>query len=477
MSAPDVTLTAMGHPAPRILPAPAAAPARPRPYTVGEVLSQVRACLEEQFRPVLVVGEVADARRPRGGNLYFTLRDETARLKVMVRGALLERLLDEARASGAALSGRSSAGQALPLQDGDQLLVWGRISAWPRGGDVQLLADRVEPYGEGAERARRELLRRKLEAEGLFATARKRPLPFLPRSVGLVTSPTGAAIRDVLTTLERRFPGLRIVVAPVRVNGREAAPFVAEALRDLDACGRVEVILVVRGGGSREDLLAFDSEGVVRAIAAARTPVVTGIGHETDVTLADLVADRRAPTPTGAAELVVPVRAELLAELARRGKRLDAAAAGRVRQARRRLEMASRAHGLFAPGLLVQRWRERLEAAERRLARVEPGARVRADRARLREAEARLERAARAALVRAGEGLAAGAQRLESLSPLRVLARGYSLTTTAEGAVVREADSLSPGQLVRTRLEQGAFTARVEAVEPGPSGSAVGARP
>jgi exodeoxyribonuclease VII large subunit len=256
----------------------------------------------------------------------------------------------------------------------------------------------------------------------------------------------------------------------VRVNGREAAPFVAEALRDLDARGGVDVILVVRGGGSREDLTAFDAEGVVRAIAAARTPVVTGIGHETDVTLADLAADRRAPTPTGAAELVVPVRAELLRELERRGRRLEAAAAGRVRQARRRLELAGRAHGLFAPGLLVQRWRERLDAAERRLARVEPGARIRADQARLDEAEARLLRAARAALARAGEALGAGALRLESLSPLRVLARGYSLTTDGAGAVVRDAAALAPGQVVRTRLERGAFQARVEAVEPAPVG-------
>lgn len=450
----------MGHPAPRISPphSPPPAARAPRPYTVGELLGQVRQCLEEQFRPVLVVGEVADARRPRGGNLYFTLRDETARLKVVVRGALLERLLAEGRA----LQRPGGVG----LGDGDQLLVWGRISAWARGGDVQLLAERVEPFGEGAERARRELLRRRLEAEGLFDPARKRPLPFLPRSVGLVTSPTGAAIRDVLTTLERRFPGLRIVVAPVRVNGRDAAPFVAEALRDLDALGRVDVILVVRGGGSREDLLAFDSEGVVRAIAAARTPIVTGIGHETDVTLADLAADRRAPTPTGAAELAVPVRADLLRELTRRGQRLEAAAGGRVRQARRRLEMAARAHGLFAPGLLVARWRERLDAAERRLARVEPSARVRADRVRLDQAEARLQRAMRTALLRAQEGLAGGAQRLESLSPLRVLARGYSLTTGPDGAVVREASALRPGDRVRTRLEQGAFTARVESVEP-----------
>jgi len=419
---------------------PAIREARRRAYTVGEVLNQVRQCLEEQFRPVLVCGEVRDLRRPRGGHLYLNLTDAGARLRIVVFSSVLARL-------------------DLRLEDGDEVLVWGRVSAYPRSGDVQLVADRLEPLGEGARRARKEQLRRRLDAEGLFAPARKRRPPFLPRAVGLVTSPTGAAIRDVLTTLERRFP-LRVVLAPVRVNGAQAAPAIAAALADLDRRGGVDVILVVRGGGSQEDLAAFDEEDVVRAVAAAATPVITGVGHEVDVTLADLAADRRAPTPTGAAELAVPVRSELLAELERREGRLLGAVRARVATARRRVDLAARAHGLHAPAARVRRARERLDEAERRLRAADPRARLAEAERALAERAARLERAGAQAVARAGQALAGAAARLETLSPLAVLGRGYSLTTGPAG-VVRSAAELAPGDRVTTRLAAGRFVAEV----------------
>lgn len=488
------------QPAPRHVLAPAPAPpapraAAPRPFTVAEVLNQVRACLDDVFRPVLVVGEVVDLRRPRNGHVYLTLRDATARLRVVL-------FADQAAALKA------------PLADGDEVLVWGKMSAYAPTGDVQLIASRLEPRGAGAHQARREALQKRLAAEGLFDPARKRPLPFLPRAVGVVTSPTGAAIRDVLTTIERRFPAMSVVIAPVRVNGAGAAPEVARQLLALDRADRVDVILVVRGGGSQEDLAAFDAEGVVRAIAACRVPVITGVGHETDTTLADLVADRRAPTPTGAAELAIPVQRELVAELARREQRLRGAVTARLTAAKKRCELAARAHGLAAPRVLVRahaarldqaasrlaaadprvrlaRWRELLDAASARLERARltrrdrlaraldvaaarlahatPATRLPALERLLAEREARLTAAARQPLERARAQLAAGAGKLASLSPLEVLARGYSLTTAADDSVLRDASTLREGDLVHTRLAKGALESVVVRVHPDPS--------
>lgn len=491
-------------------PRPTGAPARPRPFTVAEVMAQVRTCFEEQFRPVLVVGEVADLRRPRGGHVYFTLRDPSARLRVVVLADVADGLE--------------------PFKDGDEVLVRGKITAYAPSGDVQLQAAAVDLAGEGAQRRKREALAGRLRGEGLFDPARKRPLPFAPLRVGVCTSPTGAALRDVLTTIERRFPVV-VVLAPVPVHSAAAAPEIAAQLRALDARGRVDVILLVRGGGSREDLAAFDEEVVVRAVAACRTPVVTGIGHETDTTLVDLVADRRAPTPTAAAELVVPVRRDLVAELDRRAVRLRAAVEQRAAAARRRLDAAARSHALQATAVRVARLGARLDAAGLRLEAQRPAERVARWRELVAAADARLGRAlaartaaaaaaldlagarlagarpealvaaqaeqvallgarlaaaapdlgpraaalealgdrlaaaARARTDRRAGDLAAAAGRLGALSPLQVLARGYSLTTR-DGAVVDDAAGLAPGDLVRTRLARGSFEARVERVDP-----------
>jgi exodeoxyribonuclease VII large subunit len=455
-------------------PPPSARPA-PRPFTVGEVLAQVRSCLDDNFRPLVVRGEVTNKRRPRGGHLYLTLRDSGAKLKVVVfAGTLQER---------AAEGGFPIA----DIQDGDEVVVWGRITAYPASGDIQVVAEAVEPVGEGAWRARRERVYKALRAEGLFDPDRKQAPPFLPLSIGVVTSATGAAIRDVLSTLERRFCGVRVVVAPVRVNGLAAAPAIAHALRDMDRHAGVELILLVRGGGGQEDLAAFDEELVVRAVAACRTPLITGVGHETDVTLADLAADRRAPTPTGAAELALPERAHLEACLEERAGRLQGAirrrllVLNRLPEARRRLALCApdkllarrreelavlagrlqRAH----PRVRLAAHREALEVAARRLALHDPRPGLVARRAQLDERAERLARAVRVLLRGHGERLAGAAGRLASLSPLEVLARGYSLTTR-DGAVVHDAAALAPGDTIHTRLARGELTARVIEVRP-----------
>jgi exodeoxyribonuclease VII large subunit len=477
------------------MPRAQSAASKHRPFTVGEVLSQLKACLSETFLPLAVKGEVCDTRQPRSGHLYFTLRDRSARLRIVVFRNTLASIKHSFR-------------------DGDQLVVWGRLDAYPKSGSVQIIASRFEPAGLGQQHVAREALRRALAAEGLFAAERKKALPPFPLRIGLVTSPTGSAIHDVLSTLRRRYPVVEVLLAPARTNGEAAGPSVAAALRALDLRGECDVLLVVRGGGSREDLVAFDSEGIVRTLAECRTPVVVGVGHEDDTTLADLAGDRRAPTPTGAAELVVPDRRELLAELAARERRVARAMGERIGFARRRLATAARAHGLRLPGMLLARRRGELSAARRRLELAHPAARLALQREGLGRVEAGLARAARALVVRRadalegavarlrqadpspqlalrrraldalearlrralqqrsqaeGERLLAAAARLEGLSPLRVLARGYSLTRQASGEVVRDASDLQVGAEVSTLLARGSFTARVTSIHADPS--------
>jgi exodeoxyribonuclease VII large subunit len=413
-------------------------PAPPeRPLSVAELVARVRDHLHAAFRfPVTVQGEASNVRRPRAGNLYFTLKDRRAQIRVVVFAANVEQL-------------------PAPVEEGAQLVVRGQVTAYLDAGDLQLVADRVEPVGWGERALRLERLKARLRAEGLFDPARKRPLPFLPRTIGLVTSPTGAAIRDVITTIERRCPSVRIVVSPVRVSGEAAAPEIALALAALDRSVACDVIVVARGGGSREELQAFDDERVVRAIVSTRAPVVAGIGHETDVSLADFAADVRAPTPTAAAELIVPELAALEADLHERARRLAIALRGRVDLARRRLEACARSFGFRAPTESVARHRSRLL-----------------------ELEVRLEKAALAGLERRRLALGTAAASLDSLSPLKVLARGFSLTVrAATSEIVRDSSGLAPGDELETRLARGTVRSRVLSTEPEPaSGSERGGR-
>lgn len=391
------------------------------PLSVGEVLAKVKDTLEGTFRsPLLVVGEASNVRRPRGGHLYFTLKDRRAQLRVVVFA-------------------RDAALLPLPIDDGMKVVVRGVISAFMDAGDLQLIADKVEPHGVGEHAVRVEALKRRLKADGLFDPARKRALPLLPRTIGLVTSASGAAIRDVLSTIDRRCPRVRVVLSAVRVSGEIAAPEVVQALRALDRLVECDVIIITRGGGAREELRAFDDELVCRAIAQCRAPVVTGIGHETDVSVADLVADVRAPTPTAAAELAVPDLAAIGRDLDERTERLAGALRGRVKLARKRLEACERSFGLRAPAERVKEVRRRLD-----------------------EVELRLGRAARATLERRAQAIAGVAGKLDSLSPLKVLARGFSLTTRAGTTeVVRDAATLAAGDELETRLANGRVRSRV----------------
>jgi exodeoxyribonuclease VII large subunit len=399
--------------------------AGPRIYAVGELVAGLRRLLEDRVGRLWVVGQIADLSRPRSGHLYFSLRDERGQLRAALFRNTARRLVFE------------------PVE-GMEVLAYCEVSLYEPRGDLQLLVRELEPRGIGALQLASLQLRRRLEAEGLFDPARKRPLPRLPRCIGVVTSPSGAALRDVLAVSGRRWPALPILLAPARVQGPGAEREIAAAL---DALGRhddVSVVLLVRGGGTLEDLLPFDSELVARAIARCPRPVVAGIGHEVDVTIADLVADLRAATPSAAAELAVPERAELARALRAGLPRLERAARARLREAR-------------------ARWLR----AETRLRAAAPAARLRLARERHLAASRALARQAGTQLARLRARLAAQVARLESLSPLGVLARGYALVRRArDGALVREAADAPPGEALELRVARATLSAVVRGARP-----------
>jgi len=395
-----------------------------RIFTIAELLAGVRALLEESMGRLWVAGEVSNLRRASSGHLYFSLKDDTAQVRAVLFRADARRMPFE-------------------LEDGLEVIALGECSVYEARGDLQLLVRHVEPRGRGALQLAFEQLRARLEREGLFDPSRKRPLPAFPRRVGLVTSASGAALRDVIEVSGRRFPATPLLLAPTRVQGDGAEHEIAAALAALASLPRghaVDVILVVRGGGSLEDLQPFNTEVVARAIAGCPVPVVSGVGHETDLSIADLVADLRAPTPSVAAAAAFPDRAVLRDRCARDLVRLCTAAERVVERAAARLGQRSEA-----------------------LARVAPVARVAAQRVRLEALARALERTARRHAERARSQLAAVAGRLDSLSPLAVLARGYAIVWNANTrAIVRRADECAPGDRLRVRLGEGELAATVE---------------
>ncbi|MBI2881298.1 MAG: exodeoxyribonuclease VII large subunit [Candidatus Tectomicrobia bacterium] len=439
-------------------------------YTVSALNREIRERLESGYPDVWVEGEVGSLRRPASGHLYFTLKDEKAQLRAVLFRLVGRRLRFE-------------------LEDGMKVLARGRITVYEPRGEYQLNVDYVEPLGLGPlELAFRQVFER-LEKEGLFGEARKRSLPFLPRRVGVVTSLSGAALRDILRMLRQRFPGVQVLIAPVRVQGEGAAQEIAGAIGDLNRQGDVDVMIVGRGGGSAEDLWALNDEGLARAIAASGVPVISAVGHEIDFTIADFAADVRAPTPTAAAELAVPKAEDLLARVGELEARIAARAALRVRSRRRELE-ALRARrpfrrplaGIHERGQRLDFSAERLAGGVRRGVAVKAGAALDLSRrlltaaprgtlARLRDRTGGLGRAlVRSALYRVRltrERLSSLALRLEAVSPLAVLGRGYGICRRLPDLrVLREASAVSVGDAVRVDLAQGRLVCGVREVHP-----------
>jgi len=404
---------------------PAPEPDAERVLSVGELTGQIKQTLEGNFGRVWVSGEISNFSRPSSGHCYLTLKDDSAQIRAVIW--------------------RTAAKAArFELHDGLEVICQGYLDVYAPRGSYQLVIQKIEPKGLGAlERALR-LLREKLAAEGLFSPARKRPLPRFPRRIAFVTSPTGAAVRDFLEVLRRRWHDVHVLIVPVRVQGDGAAAEIAAGIELVNRLAQqVDVLVVGRGGGSLEDLWAFNEEVVVRAIHSSRIPVVSAVGHEIDITLSDLVADVRALTPSEAAERVVPAMDELREYLDRQQSRLAAALRSRFQLARTRID------GL-AGCRVFRRPLERVHLLGQRLD----------------ELQARAGRAMTRRIERATSAVEAKAAQLESLSPLGVLARGYSLTTrTADGNLLRSARDVAPGELVRTRLADGEIISRVEAAD------------
>lgn len=394
-------------------------------YTVSRLNQDARALLEGEFPSLWVEGEVSNLSRPSSGHLYFSLKDARAQ----IRCALFQN--------------RASLFRDCP-RNGQQVLLRGRVSLYEPRGDFQIIVEYVEEAGAGALRRAYDALRLKLEREGLFAPERKRPPPRFPRRIGVITSPTGAAIRDVLTALRRRCPSLPVLLYPVPVQGDGAAEHIARAVRLASERRDCDVLLLVRGGGSLEDLQAFNEESVARAIFACPIPLVTGIGHETDVTIADFAADLRAATPTAAAELASPDRLEGLR---------------RVRLLAERLERAVRQR--------LQRQRLQLEELHRRLARLQPQRRLQNDAQRLDELDQRLRQAMRQRLQAVSQRLCSLSGHLHALSPLATFDRGYAIVRRpADGAILRRAAAACVGDTVEALLSQGRLHCQITAIDP-----------
>lgn len=437
-------------------------------YSVSELTARIKEQLEGAFPAVWVEGEISNLRTPGSGHAYFTLKDETAQLRAVLFRNRGRRIRFEP-------------------EDGMKVLAFGGLDLYPPRGEYQLVVELLEPKGVGALQYAFEQLKRRLEAEGLFAEARKRPLPAFPRVIGIVTSPTGAAIRDMLNIIGRRFGDLRILIVPVRVQGEEAPGEIVAALATLATLEELDVVIVGRGGGSIEDLWAFNDERVARAIVASRVPVISAVGHETDYTIADFVADLRAPTPSGAAELVVREKLAVMRTLVDLHDRLQQAMASQMERRRERVASLARRRVLTEPGRALREWtrrldeahtglsaavrahqrmlRHRVELATNALSSQHPLARISHGAAVLVQLRGRLVASATHRAKHSRHRLAAAVGRLQSLSPLAVLGRGYSLTRLASGVVVRSAAALRAGDAIEVLLAEGAVDARVTDVK------------
>lgn len=437
-------------------------------HTVAGITSLIRDSLESRFAGVWIEGEISNHRLPGSGHHYFTLKDPFAQLScVFFKGAAMR--------------------CPVRLADGMQVQVYGNLSVYEARGQYQLVAQTVQAKGFGDLQAKFEALKRKLEAEGLFDPERKKTIPSFPSRIGIVTSPTGAAIRDMIHVLSRRAPWLRLMIYPARVQGDGAAEEIASGVRFFDQStgeNRPDLVIVARGGGSIEDLWAFNEEVLARAIAVCRLPVMSGVGHEIDFTIADFVADRREPTPSAAAENAAPDGATLLRHLGRLRDALDVRTEGALALHQRHVLSLRREIEAREPGRKIRSWmqtldflEERMEylvsgriqqarasvdAARRSLAAIQPErvvARHAGEVAFLAEA---LDRTAKRRLADLATRLRVAGDLMQSLSPDGVLKRGYSFTTDSEGRLITSASQVRPGELVRTRLAEGEIASRVE---------------
>jgi exodeoxyribonuclease VII large subunit len=435
-------------------------------FTVSELTTRIKALLERSFGFVWVTGEISNLRRPGSGHVYLTLKDGQSQVRaVMFR--------------------QSAQNAGFDLDDGMSVICRGRVSVYQPRGEYQLMIDTVEPKGIGALQLAFEQMKTRLEQEGLFDPSHKKQIPFLPRRIGIVTSPTGAAIRDILNVTARRFPSVPIRIAPVRVQGTEAPPEICDAITRFNAMNDVDVILVTRGGGSLEDLFCFNDERVARAIYASEIPVISAVGHEIDFTIADFVADLRAPTPSAAAELAVPMRKELVESVQSLHARL--VSSNRIMRQRSRERVKSDIQRLPDPrrwiedlrlkvddvsDTLAGNLRRAFDVRRRRCESLGDMLKLMSPRTRIEGNRAIVENLVRTVTAGINTITTACRQRLhrdmamlDMLSPLSVLDRGYAIVTKMpDQTIVKDAGAMDAGDDVRIRVSSGSFSAQVTEV-------------
>ncbi len=433
-------------------------------FTVSRLNREARTLLETGFSSVRVEGELSNLARPGSGHIYFTLKDQGAQLRC-------------------AMFRQNNTRLAFRPADGQAVICRGRLSIYEARGDYQLIAETMEPAGEGDLQRQFEELKNRLAAEGLFDPAHKQPVPALPRRIGIVTSPTGAAVRDILHVLARRFPAVPVQIYPVPVQGEGAANKIAAALELAGRRQDCDVLILARGGGSLEDLWAFNEERLARAVYDCPIPVISGVGHEIDFTIADFVADLRAPTPSGAAELAVPDGAEWVRRYGLIESRLRAAVGRRLGDLDQRLRWQRGRLDRLHPGNRLRQQAQRLDELEQRLAvscrgrvrhlrselaalaaglrGVSPLPRLRAARERLGGMDGRIRLAVRHQIQRSRRQIEALIKTLQAVGPEATLARGYAIVTLPDGAIVRSPSQVAPEQEIAVRVAAGRFAARV----------------
>lgn len=432
-------------------------------FSVSQLNRRAKQLLETHLPLIWVEGEISNFARPSSGHWYFTLKDDQAQVRC------------------AMFRGRNQQVRFNP-QQGQQVLLRARVSLYENRGDYQLIAEHMEEAGAGALQRAFEALKHKLAQEGLFDPARKRPIPALPRHIGVITSASGAAVRDILTVLQRRFPSIPVTLVPVPVQGKEAAPAIVEALSLANRSGLFDVLILGRGGGSMEDLWPFNEEVVARAIAASDLPVISAVGHEVDITIADFVADLRAPTPSAAAELVVPDASEWLVRFRSYEQRLTQLTRRRLQAEQQHLQHLSKR--LRHPGERLQQQSQRLDSLELRLRRVmqqrlgqarqrldnlaarqkaqRPEPQLRQWQTRIEQLRQRLNRQMQQTLKQQRQRLSEAGRLLHGVSPLNTLERGYAIVHNDAGEVIRDAAQVKPGERIRTRVAAGEILSRVE---------------
>jgi exodeoxyribonuclease VII large subunit len=432
--------------------------------SVTEITSRIKGLLEGEFPSVWVEGEISNFKRAASGHLYFTLKDESAQLRCVCFKS----------------SARSI---RFNLEDGLKIVVRGSLSIYERRGEYQLYVEVAEPSGIGALQLAFEQLKVKLQAEGLFDASRKRPLPLYPQSIGVVTSPTGAAIRDILRVLKRRHKGISVMIYPAKVQGEGAAAEIVDGIRYFSEAQNADVVIIGRGGGSVEDLWAFNEEIVARAIAASKVPIISAVGHEIDFTISDFVADLRAPTPSAAAEIVSTAKDDISRQVTRLSEQLRSSLALTLHRCRRHLLELTGSRGFSLARNTLQQFRQafdeltyKLTGSEQhflseqrnhhlllrnRLIYFDLNKQLRVNRLTVERLANQTRAEFQRRLASARQTLMILNGKMESLSPLRVLERGYSIVKTSTGAIVKEAAQARPGDLISVQLFQGELTARV----------------